>query len=134
MISPSIFFIFSKFWFFRLLGGKRAKNSPKWEITITSVMHHVSGTGHHLIIIFGTRMQNDDVQVFFFIFSKLWFFGLLRGQKGKKWPKLKNNYIRHTPYLRNRTSSDHNFWHTYLKWWYLQIIWSVFQNSDFLGC
>ena len=44
MISSGFFFIFSKFWFF----------SPKWEITITSVMHHISGTVHHLIIIFGT--------------------------------------------------------------------------------
>ena len=24
------------------------------------------------------------------------------------------------PYLRNCTSSDHNFWYTYVKWWYLQ--------------
>ena len=28
-ISRSFFFIFSKFWFFGLLDGKRAKNSPE---------------------------------------------------------------------------------------------------------
>ena len=50
-----LFFIFSKFWFFWLLGGKRAKNGPKWKI-ITSVTHHISGTLHHLILIFGTHM------------------------------------------------------------------------------
>ena len=25
-----------------------------------------------------------------------------------------------TAYLRNRTSSGHNFWYTYVNWWYLQ--------------
>ena len=40
-----VFFLF--FWTFHFLdcqGGKRAKNSPKWKITITSVMRHISGT------------------------------------------------------------------------------------------
>ena len=26
----------------------------------------------------------------------------------------------HPPYLRNRTSSNHNFWYIYVKWQYLQ--------------
>ena len=30
IISPGVFFSFSKFWFFILLEGKRAKNSTKW--------------------------------------------------------------------------------------------------------
>ena len=39
--------------------------------------------------------------------------------------------IPRTPYLRNRTSCDHNFWYTCVKWWYLQgfflilIFWAV---------
>ena len=37
-------------------------------------------------------------------------------------------------YLRNRTSSHHNFWYTYLKWWYLQAFFTFFKNFDFLGC
>ena len=59
----------------------------------------------------------------FFIFSKYWFFGLLRGWeggglKGKKWPKLKNNdYIPHTPYLRSSIAYDLDFWYTCIKWW-----------------
>ena len=65
----AFFFIFSKFCFFGLLGGKRAKNSPKWEITIASVMHHTSAA---------------------------------------------------------LTSSDHNFWYTYVKWQYLQVFFSFF--------
>ena len=31
IISLGVFFIFSKFWFFGLLGGKMAKNGPKWQ-------------------------------------------------------------------------------------------------------
>ena len=45
-----------------------------------------------------------------------------------------NNYIRHAPYLRNRPSSDHNFWYTYVKWWYLQGVFSLLLNYEFLGC
>ena len=26
-----------------------------------------------------------------------------------------------TPYLRSRTSSNHDFWYTCVKWWYLQV-------------
>ena len=38
------------------------------------------------------------------------------------------------PYLRNCTSPDHNFWCTYVKWWYLQGFFSFFKNFDFLSC
>ena len=38
------FQFFFKFWFFGCLGGKRAKNSPKWKMKIAFVMHHISGT------------------------------------------------------------------------------------------
>ena len=39
-----------------------------------------------------------------------------------------------TPYLKNCISSGHNFWYTYVKWWYFQAFFSFFQNFDFLGC
>ena len=38
------------------------------------------------------------------------------------------------PYLRDQTGSYHNFWDTYVKWWYLQVLFSVLQNFDFLSC
>ena len=38
------------------------------------------------------------------------------------------------PYLRNCTSSNHNFWYTCGKWWYLQVFFSFFWNFGFLGC
>ena len=53
IISPGAFFIFSSFWFFGLLGSVRAKNCPKWQ-NILSVALNISGTIHHMIVIYGT--------------------------------------------------------------------------------
>ena len=39
-----------------------------------------------------------------------------------------------TPYLRSRTSSNHDLWYTCVKWWYLQVFFLIFWNFDFLGC
>ena len=70
-----------------------------------------------------------------FFFFLIFIFQAVRGVKGqKKRPKMKNNYIRHAPYLRNNAAYDHDFWYTIVKWWYLQVVFSFFQNFDFLGC
>ena len=37
------------------------------------------------------------------------------------------------PYLRNLTSSDHNFWYTYVKWSYFQMFFFIFLKFCFLG-
>ena len=37
-------------------------------------------------------------------------------------------------YLGKHTSCDCYFYHTSVKWWYLQIHFSFFQNFDFPGC
>ena len=34
-------------------------------------------------------------------------------------------------YLRNRTSSNHNFWYTSVKWWYLQVFFHFSRNLIF---
>ena len=52
MIAPCFFF-FSKFWFSGLLGGKKAKNNPKWQ-KILSVKLHISGIIHHMTVTCGT--------------------------------------------------------------------------------
>ena len=54
MISHVFFFIFLKFWFFRFLGGKSAKNCPKWQKSLY-VMLHISVTIHHMIVIYGIQ-------------------------------------------------------------------------------
>ena len=37
-----------------------------------------------------------------------------------------NNCTCYTPYLSNSIAYDHNFWHTIVKWWYLQVFFSSF--------
>ena len=119
-----------KFLFFGLLGGggKRAENSPKWKITITSVTCHISGTIKHMIMILDTLVLNDDISRCFFHFFEISIFWAVRGGKrAKNCLKMKNtNYIRHTPYLRNSIAYDHDFWYASVKWWYLQVFFSLF--------
>ena len=59
IISPGIFFIFFKILIFGIFkgegGGKRAKNGPKWQ-KILSVSLCISGTVHHMIVIFGAHV------------------------------------------------------------------------------
>ena len=42
--------------------------------------------------------------------------------------------VRHAPYLRNQSWSNHNFWYTCVKWFYLLALFSFFWNFNFLGC
>ena len=37
------------------------------------------------------------------------------------------------PYLRNSIAYDHGFWYTFVKWWYLQVFFSVFSKFWFFG-
>ena len=105
-----LFFIFYKILFSGLLRSiKREKMAQNDKIL--SIMLHISGTIHYMIVIYGRHVQNDDIsRHFFFNFSKFWFSGLLVGWKGKKWPGMTKNSIRCAPYFRNHTSYDCHFW------------------------
>ena len=98
MISPGVFFIFSKFWFSGLLGGREGgkRDHAKYDC--------------HL---WWAKVQLLYLQVFFF--SKFCFFGLVGGSKDKKWPKMTKNSVLCTLYLRNHTSYDLDLWYTCLK-------------------
>ena len=90
-----------------LLRGWRGKNRNK--ITkIVSVALHISGTIYHIIVI------NDDISWRFFHFFKNFEF-LACQVKGQKITKMKNNYIHHTPYIRNSIAYDHDFWYIYIS-------------------
>ena len=57
---------------------------------------HISGTMYHMIVIYGTLMQNDDISRFLFHFFKIWILWVVRGrgvkgQKMKKWSKMRKN-------------------------------------------
>ena len=65
MIFPCIFFIFSKFWFFVLLGGKRAKNNVKLPISVCFALYLRNCRSYH-------NFDNDISRCFslFFFFFK----------------------------------------------------------------
>ena len=70
------------------------------------------------------------LQAFFEIFV----FWAVRGAKGQKMAKMKNNkYICHMPYLKNSIAYNHDFWYASVKWLYLQAFLSFFWNFHFSG-
>ena len=91
----SFYFHFFIFWLFSMLGGKRAKNRPKF--CLLGAIHHMSSfVVHKCKIIISPGV--------FFIFLKFWFFGL-GGSRGKKWPTMTTvSFV--TLYLRNHKSYD----------------------------
>ena len=75
----------------------------------------------------------------FFISSKFCFSGLLGWRELKREKMAQNDKkLCLTSYLRNCTTCDYGFWYAFVKWWYLQQIFSyffslifpVFQNSS----
>ena len=75
------------------------------------------------------------IQVFFSFFFLIFIFQAVKGLKGQKMTKMKNNnYICHALCLRNSLAYDHDFWCTCVKWWYLQVFFSFFFNFDFSSC
>ena len=74
IISSGGFFIFSKFWFFGLLVGKWAKNSPKWQknsVSCTPYLGNHTSYGCHLWYTFVKWYH----QVFFSFFQNFDFRG-----------------------------------------------------------
>ena len=51
------------------------------------------------------------LQVFFFAFSKFWFF---RGKRAK-------HSVHRVPHLKNHVPYDCHLWYTFVKCWYLQV-------------
>ena len=49
-----------------------------------SVAYYISGTVHHLIIIFSTHVYNDDISRLFFNFLEILIFWAVRQVKGQK--------------------------------------------------
>ena len=77
---------------------------------LPSMVHHISGTVHHLNLIFGTLAYNADICRCFFHFFKILIFQVVSGIKGQKMAQNDKNYVSYTSYLKNRTSHDPHFW------------------------
>ena len=72
-----------------------------------SPLFHISGSIHHMIVIFGTHVENDDISrcFFFFFFFIILIFLVVRGSEmAKKWPEMSKNYVCLTLYLKGKKS------------------------------
>ena len=96
MISPCIFFVLLKFWFFGLLVGEKGENGAKWQ-KILFVTLHISYILWLSFVIRKCKMITSPG--FLKFFSKFWFFGLLGESKSKKWPKMKKKLCCTAPYI-----------------------------------
>ena len=81
----AFFSLFWNFYFLGKLGGKRAKSSPKWKITIINPSHAISQEQYSIWSWFLVHLCKIIISPgLFFIFSKFWFFWFLGGVKGQK--------------------------------------------------
>ena len=83
---PVCFSHFSQILIFRVNSGVKGqkKKKKRAQNDKNSVMLHISGTIHHMIIIYGTLMENDNISRSFFLFFKILIFWVVRGVKGQK--------------------------------------------------
>ena len=81
--SSNAFFHFFKILIFWVVSGvKVQKISQKDKKFCLSCL--VYQEPYRAIVIYDTKVSNDNISRHFFIFSKFWFFGLIGGSKGKK--------------------------------------------------
>ena len=97
--------MFSKFRFFGLLGGWRAKNGPKWQ-KFMSVTVNISGS-----------IYRD----FWYTCVKWWHLQVL----------LSFFCLSHSVSQELYLIYDCGFWYICVKWWYLQQLFSFLKNSNF---
>ena len=98
--DPGVFLIFSKFWFFGLLGGKRAENGPKWQ-KILSVTYSISQEPYIIWLSFMVPMCKKIISLGVFLFFRIFIFRVVKGQKmvhnDKKFCALR--FVSQEPYI-----------------------------------
>ena len=109
-----------------------------------SVTHYIfSGIVHHLIIIFGTHMQNNDIVRCFFHFFKILIFWAVRGQQWTTISPTKGQQIAQKEKWQLHLSctisqEQYSIW----SWFLIHLckmiispgIFLIFLNFDFSGC
>ena len=119
-----------KFWFFRLLRGKRAKNSPKWQIKITSDMC-LSQEQYSIWSWFLVNLCKMMISpsIFFFQFFKILIFRVVREIKnGPKSQKTLLQSICQEPFIIWLSFMIH------LCEMMISLYILFFQNLDFPSC
>ena len=132
--------MFSKFRFFGLIGGWRAKNGSKWQ-KFMSVTVNISGSIYrdfwytcvkwwHLQVLlsFFCLLHSVSQELYLIYDCGFWYTCV-------KWWHLQvllsffclAHSVSQEPYL----IYDCGFWYTCVKWWYLQQLFSFLKNSNF---
>ena len=133
IVSLDFFFVFWKFWFFKLLGRSKGKKWPK--MTKNSVWHALyfrNYTSYDLHLWY-TYVKGYYLQVFV-IFFQILIFRVVSGVKGQKLAQNDKNFC-----LSHSISQE-----AYIIWsWFLvhmckmmtsPYAFFIFQNFDFVGC
>ena len=125
MISPGAFLFFQNFDFLGCPWGRRAKNGPQWQISL-SVSLHISGAiaqESYDCHLWYTSVKWWISRLFFIFFlSKFVFFQVVSGVKGQKLAQNTKSYTSRTPYLRTHTSYDHCFFFHFFKLLIFQVV------------
>ena len=99
IISPGVFFLFSKiliFWVVREAKGQKMVQNDKKLCLLRSI----SQEPYLMWLSFMVHMCKMIIPPgVFFIFSKFWFFGLSWKEKGKKQSRITKNSVRHTLHI-----------------------------------
>ena len=111
IISPVVFFSFFQnfnLWVVRGGGGRGVKGEKLSKMTkILSVVFHISGTIHDMIVIYGTQVLINNISRFFFflfffkILKKIPFFSFFKREKNDpKWQKFcLSHFVSQEPYI-----------------------------------
>ena len=131
MIYPGFLFLFSKFWFFwvvRLVKRQKMTRKDKklCPLCLISQEPYIIWSAFMVHL---CKMMFFKILIFWVVRGRGW--GGEEGWRAKNGPKWQKNSVCITPYLRNHTLYDCGFWHTCVKWWYLQQLFSFFQNFVF---
>ena len=116
--------------FFWAVTGLKEQKIAQNDNKIVSVTFHISGSIHPLIWFLVQKckmMISPDAS---FIFSKFWFSSFLVGKRAK----ITKKSVFCAPNLRNHAWYDCHLWYTSVKWWFLLVIFSFFQNFDCSAC
>ena len=111
MISLGIFLFFFIlfFWVARGVKGQKITQNGK----TLSVMVHISGIIHHMLVLYGTLEWNNISWHFFHLFN----FDVVRGVKGRK--KSLSVALHFSISLEPYIIYDHHLWYVSVKWYFL---------------
>ena len=117
MITSTGIFSFFQNFDFRVARGIKGQKIVENDKRILSIVLHISGTIHHMIIICGVQVQNlissGNIFRYFFYFFKTLIFQVVRRVKGQKMAhQNEKKAVCHTLYLRSHTSYDLHLWYT----------------------